>query len=138
LAYAAYRGGLESRLFALFSALLFIASLATPNTGSQGHTTQWEFLAGIPATHYWFFPTLAFCWSLISLVIGPKRNQASQAIGILLVPLMLIGFIRDWRHPAYPDLRFAQHADKFMDSKRGEWVEIPQTPPGWTLRLVRK
>ena len=92
----------------------------------------------MPAAHYWFFPTLASWWGVIWLLIGSRRSQLSQAIGTLLIPVMLIGIIRDWRHPAYEDQKFAQYVNKVMASKPGEAIVIPETPPGWTLRLVKK
>lgn len=139
LAYAAYGAGKEFRLFLFFSILLLAASLARPVPGPPGTaTTAWQALAGKPAIHYWFFPTLSFAWAVITLLVGPRRTQLSQAISILLMPVMLIGFMRDWRYSSFPDLHFARYAEKVLASKQGETVVIPETPPGWTLRLVAK
>ena len=139
LGYAAFRSGAEYRLFLAFSVFLLAASLANPKTGAQfGWTTAWQVLAAMPAAHYWFFPTLATLWGLVQLSLGPKRTQLSQAIGILLVPVVLVGLVRDWQHAAYPDTNFGYYAAKVAASKPGEAMVIPEAPPGWTLRLVKR
>jgi hypothetical protein len=137
--YVLFRTGREFRLFLLFSSFILAAALANPKTGPQySYTTAWQVLAAMPAAHYWFFPTLASWWGVTWLLSGSRRSQLSQAIGTLLIPVMLVGVIRDWRHPAHEDLKFAKYANKVMASKPGEAIVIPETPAGWTLRLVKK
>jgi hypothetical protein len=137
--YAGFRSTPAFRCFLCFSMLLFVASLVSPMLGdTDSASTAWEGLAGSPAIHYWFLPTLAFSWGLVGLAWGPKRTELSQAISVLVLPLMLFGFIRDWRHPGYEDLRFAEHVERFTASKPGEAVLIPENPRGWDLRLVKR
>jgi hypothetical protein len=137
--YMVFRTRTEFRLFLLFSALVLVASLRSPLPGPPGSaTTAWQVVAGEPAVHYWFFPTLAFSWGIVLLLVGPRRTDLSQAIATLLLPVLMMGIIRDWRHAAYEDQNFAHYADKVVASQPGEAVVIPETPPGWTLRLVKK
>jgi hypothetical protein len=139
LGVALYRSGVEFQLFGLFSAMLFAASLLSPMPDGPGSLrTGWEFLIDRPAIHYWFFPTLLFSWGIAHLLIGPKSTQLSQCLGILLGLGTLIGFARDWRYSSFPDMQFDHYAAKVMAAKRGDAVIIPETPPGWTLRLVKR
>ena len=75
---------------------------------------------------------------VVSLLGGPKRTQSTELIGFLLLFCMLFGFIRDWRHPAYPDPHLAYYAQQLKAAKPGEIIVIPENPPGWELRLVKR
>jgi hypothetical protein len=129
----------ELRLFIAFSMLLFVASLASPMPGPLGSAkTAWEFLAGRPAIHYWFFPTLAFSWGIVWMLFGRKSNQLSQAVATLLVLVLPIGVARDWNYVSFPNLDFGHYAAVVIHARRGEAITIPETPPGWTLQLVKR
>lgn len=137
--FALYRSGTEFRVFVLLSAMLFAASLASPMPDGPGsRLTAWEFLISRPAIHYWFFPTLAFLWGVIYLLFGPKRTQLSQVLGVLLTICVVLGVIRDWRYSSFADIRFETYAARLATVKRGDVLVIPETPPGWTLRLVKR
>jgi hypothetical protein len=56
---------LEFKLFLFFSAALLAASLISPNTGVPTGVSAWQKLAYSGGTRYWFFPTLAFAWSIV-------------------------------------------------------------------------
>jgi hypothetical protein len=134
------KSGLEMRLFALFALFVFAASLCSPYTGiPPPGWTPWQMLAAVGlGIRYWFFPTLACTWVLVSFLGGPKRTQLTELAGFLLLFCMLFGFIRDWRHPAYADLNLAYYAEEVKAAKPGEIIVIPQNPPGWELRLVKR
>jgi hypothetical protein len=137
--FTALHSGREFRLFLAFSTVLLAASLANPKTGAQlGWTTGWQVMAAMAAAHYWFFPTVAILWGIAEISFGPKRTQLSQAVGILLLPLVLVGVMRDWRYSAYPDVNFGYYARRISGTQRGEAIIIPETPPGWSLKLVKK
>jgi hypothetical protein len=139
LVYIALRSGTEFRLFLGFSIALLAAALVNPKTGAQfGWTTGWQVLAAMPAAHYWFFPTLALVWGVLQLSFGPARSQHSQALGTLLLPLLLVGLLRDWRNPTYPDTHFDRYAEKMLAAQPGQTIVIPETPRGWTLTLIKK
>jgi hypothetical protein len=133
------RAGVEMRLFAVFTLLVLAASLAKPATGHiPGGLTAWRLMAGAPGIRYWFFPTLACTWMLVSFLGGPERTQLTELVGFLLLFCMLFGFIRDWRHRAYPDPHLAYYAQQLKAAKPGEIIVIPENPPGWELRLVKR
>jgi hypothetical protein len=136
--YALILAGIEFRLFVLFSILVFVGSLATPNTGNQGKPTQWNLLTTVPGVRYWFFPTLSFAWGIVWLTLDPQRPKRVKPFGVVLLAIMIVGLARDWRYRSYPDVHFAEYARKLSTVPRGEAVILPETPPGWVLRLVKR
>ena len=132
------RSGIEMRLFAIFSLILLAASLALPSAPPPPGLTAWRLMAGAPAVRYWFFPTLACTWMLVSFLFGPKRTEFTELVGFTLLLLTLFGFVRDWRHPSYKDLQFARYAQHLATSYAGETIVIPLNPPGWDMRLVKQ
>ena len=129
------RSAVEMRLFLVLSALLFAASLITPNTGASTGVTGWELLAEGGGSRYWFFPTLSFTWSL--LLCFHSRIRMLRIVTAPLMLLMCLGIIRDWRHPAFKDMHFADYAARFEAAPAGTVVTIPENPAGWTIRLIK-
>jgi hypothetical protein len=129
----------EWKLFLLFSATVFAASLCAPFTpGSRPGSTAWLMLARTSGIRYWFFPTLAFSWTIVWYLLGRPNRRVSQSIGATLMALMLIGIVRDWRIPPRADLHFAAYVKAFEASPPGTVVTIPENPQGWTIRLVKR
>ena len=126
----------EMRLFLAVSALLFAVSLSSPNTGSSNGVTGWELLTSGGGIRYWFFPTLAFAWSL--LWCFHSRIRLLSIVTTPLILLMCLGIVRDWRHPAFKDMHFAEYAAHFEAAPAGTVVTIPENPAGWTVRLVKR
>ncbi len=126
----------EMKLFLAVTALLFAVSLSSPNAGSSKGVTGWELLTSGGGIRYWFFPTLAFAWSL--LWCFHSRIRLLKIISAPLILLMCLGIIRDWRHPAFKDMHFAEYAERFAAAPAGTIVTIPENPVGWTVRLVKR
>lgn len=125
----------EMKLFLLFSSMLFAASLISPMaTPPIGHS-RWEALAMQFGLRYWYFPTLAFAWSLLWGLNSKKRGF--RAVSAVLLIVMYFGIMRDWRCPIYADLRFAEYANRFEDCSSGTAFTIPLNPEGWNMRLVK-
>lgn len=145
MAYCFYQARLEWKLFLLFSLLLFAASLRSPMTlRPEDGKTVWQLIAQVPGIRYWFFPTLAFAWTLAWFLLGTRSRRLStqsrqlrQIIGATLLFVQLTGFIRDWRHPAYKDLHFASYVNEFTNSSPGTLVTFPENPNGWSFRLLK-
>jgi hypothetical protein len=145
MAYCFYEAGLEWKLLLLFSLLLFTASLCSPLTLQPEHgKTVWQLVAQVSGIRYWFFPTLAFAWTLIWFLLGTPPRQRStrsrqlcQIVGATLLFVQLTGFVRDWRHPAYKDLHFVSYANELTNSAPGTLVTIPENPDGWSFRLLK-
>ena len=130
------KSSVEMRLFLAVSALLFALSLSSPNTGSPRGVTGWELLTSGGGIRYWFFPTLAFAWSL--LWCFHSRIRLLRIVSAPLILLMCFGIIRDWRHPAFVDLHYAVYAERFEAAPAGSVVAIPENPDGWNLHLVKR
>jgi hypothetical protein len=130
------KSNVEMRLFLTVTALLFAVSLGSPNTGSPKGVTGWELLTSGGGIRYWFFPTLAFAWSL--LWCFHSRIRLLRIVSAPLILLMCVGIVRDWRHPAFKDMHFDEYAARFEVAPAGTVVTIPENPAGWTVRLVKR
>jgi hypothetical protein len=131
----ALRAPAGMRALILLAFLLFIASLATPNIVTAPGGSAWKMLAGCPGVRYWFFPTVAFAWSVAYCANSSSRVLRGIAISLFLV--MATGFIRDFRYPGYRDLTAPEYARRLAEAPAGTTVSIPINPPGWTMRLTK-
>jgi hypothetical protein len=130
------KSAIEMKLLLAFSASLLAASLISPSCGSPNGVSAWEMLTGGGGIRYWFFPTLAFAWSL--LWCFRSRILLLRIVSTPLLLLMCFGIVRDWEHPALPDLHFAEDAKRIESVPVGMAVIIPENPQGWTIRLVKR
>jgi hypothetical protein len=126
----------EMKLFLVLSGLLFVASLHSPSAYPPAGVSVWQLMAGVGGIRYWFFPTLAFVWSLPwcyrSLRAGPRILAA-----FFLVALCF-GVARDWRLPAFQDHHFTEDAKRFASAPAGTAVTFQLNPTGWQMRLVKR
>jgi hypothetical protein len=137
--YCFFNAPSEWKLFLLFSTLVFAASLSNPFTpGLLPGSTSWGFLTEISGVRYWFFPTVAFTWTIVWYLLGRPHRRICQGIGATLMILMVIGFVRDWRIAPHKDAHFAAYVDRFEASPPGTEMVIPENPDGWTIRLVKR
>ncbi|MDR3750951.1 MAG: hypothetical protein P4K94_05635 [Terracidiphilus sp.] len=125
----------EMKLFLAFSAILFAASLISPTGYQPAGITAWANLAAIPGIRYWFFPTLAFAWSIAWFL--RSRSVALKSLSAVLLVIMCFGIVRDWNQPAYKDMHFADYAARFAAAPAGTAVSIPENPEGWTIQLFK-
>ena len=91
---------------------------------------------GAGGIHYWFFPTLAFGWSL--LWCFQSRTAVLKTVSGALLCLMCLGIVLGWRYPAFKDMHFAEHAQRFNKAPVGTEITIPENPEGWSIRLVKR
>jgi hypothetical protein len=125
----------EVRLFLLLSVMLLGASLITSTTNPVAGSSVWQTLAEAGGIRYWFFPTLAFAWSLLwctRLPSPPFRIFASA-----LLCIMIIGVVHNWRQPPFQEPEFGEAARRFSAAPAGTAATFPLYPPGWTMRLVK-
>jgi hypothetical protein len=133
--YCFFKAPLPMKLFLVFSALPFATSLISSTGHAPPGIGVWSLLAAAGGIRYWFFPTLAFAWTI--LWCFQSRNFALKAISALLVFLMCIGIVRDWRQPVLKDLHFADYAKQFAAAPPGTTIVIPENPDGWTVQLTK-
>jgi hypothetical protein len=87
------------------------------------------------AARYWFFPDLAFAWSI--LFCFRNGNQVLKAVSVGLLCIMCFGFAARWEYPAFRDEHFAEYVRTFESAPAGTAVVIPENPEGWNARLIR-
>ncbi len=135
VAYCFWKAVIEWRLFIVFCSIVFAASLANPTAGTG--PSQWTVMAASWDTRYWFFPALAFVWSLAwcttAAPFSPARWLTAAALGVMLIYLP-----KTWILKPADNLHFPQSARRFERAQPGESVRIPILPAGWTMNLEKK
>jgi hypothetical protein len=96
---------------------------------------MWELLAGAAGIRYWYFPTLAFAWSILWCFRSPAGPL--KIMSTVLLCVMCFGIVRDWRYPALKDLQFKEYARRFEAATPGTAFIFPQNPQGWNMTLVK-
>ena len=122
------------RLLLLFSCLLFAAALVSPVTFPPPGSSAWKMLSIGAGIHYWFLMSLAFAWSLAYCA---RSGRAVQGPAVCLRVLMGVGFVRDFRYPAFADLT-PQYAKRLAEVPAGTIVTVPMNPPGWNMWLIKR
>lgn len=129
------KSSVNMKLFLIFTCMLFTASFVSPAAYPPPGVSRWELLAGASGIRYWFFPSLAFAWSL--LWGFQSRVTALKTVSAVLMCIMCFGVIRDWRVRPVEDLHWAEDAKRFEHVPPGTTVTFPENPRGWDLRLVK-
>jgi len=124
---------LEIKLFIAFAAAIFAAALRSPLIAGQG--TQWQLLEMDKGARYWFFPMLAFLWTLL-WAAAQRKNRTLRALSLICFAVLARGILHDWHYRAYPDSNFAQYAEKFEATPPGTSMRIP-IYPGTGMVLTR-
>jgi hypothetical protein len=128
----------EVKLFILFGFAVLSLSLAHPIPGLAPQP-QWELLA-FPGhgNRYYFLPSISFLVALAWIAnSGSKIPHRIAAVLLLMLPL---GIVRDWRYPDFADLHFQEYAAKFEAAPPGATIAIPLNPVNlahWTLELTK-
>jgi hypothetical protein len=123
------------KLFLFFSCIILGASLVSPMLPARPGFSLWELMAEAWGSHYWFFPNLAFAWTLLWCFTA-RPAILKVASGFLLF-LMTIAIVRDFRQPPLRDLRFQDYARQFEAAPPGEEVHIPINPANWSMWLIK-
>lgn len=135
LLYCVQHEPIELKLIVTFSFLILAASLSRPLI--SGDAPLWQLLASDRGGRYWFFPMLAFLWSLVWCAVQNKGRKIGVFATALLV-FMLDGVILDWRYPPYPCQDLQEAVSGFNATPKGTIVDIPVYPPGMFCRLEKK
>lgn len=140
LLYALRYGPAELKLFILFAFTIFSLSLARPITGILPKP-QWELLS-FPGhgNRYYFLPSIAFLAVLIWIVTNVGGSRVARWVAGLLLLLLPLGIVRDWKYIPFVDLHFQEYASKFEASPPGTKMAIPLNPVNaahWTMELTK-
>ncbi len=125
----------EMKLFLLLAGMLFAASLLSHTPIPAPGPAVWPLLATETAVRYWFFPSLAFAWSLVWCVRA--GSPVLRAASVILLCAMCLGVVANWKLQRFKDLHFAESARAFDAAPPGTVVVIPENPDGWSIRLVK-
>lgn len=136
--YSLWRGPLEMKMLIFFAAVMFAASLVSPNMGTWSNVPAWQTLV-LPRAgmRYWFLPMLAFVTALV-WALGAKNPQVVRLAAGFCLLLMGFGIVKDWRYPALTDMHFSGYVEEFEAARPGTEIVIPIHPPGWSMRLVKR
>jgi hypothetical protein len=137
LVYCVARARIEWKLFIGFAILIFAASMISPQASYD--QPQWVALASVWATRYWFFPMLAFVWTLIWCA-AVNSLRAFRIVGVVALVILSAHIRANWRYPAYTDLHFpAEVKAKFDPAPSGTIVSLAILPGGgWDMKLKKK
>lgn len=130
------RASMEMKLYLLLTSVLLAASFISPAAYPPPGVTRWELLTHAGGVRYWFFPSLAFAWSLLFLLRSQRRTLRAVVVVLLLV--MCFGIVRDFELPAFSDLHFSEDAKRIESAPAGTAFTIPENPYGWDIRLVKR
>ena len=136
LAIYVRRAGLEMQVLIGFAFLILAASLLTPAVYPPPGNTRWRLLAATPGIRYWFFPNLAFAWSIVYLTA--RKQQLAKIVGGYLLFFLCIAVMRDWRFPIFEEQRLDLAQQRLEAAQPGETVLLPDSPRGWTIRLIKR
>jgi hypothetical protein len=126
---------LEWKLFLVYCAAVFAGSLRSPLI--EGPKPAWDLLVSVYSARYWFFPMLAFVWSVVWCALY-ARGRLFKTAGTCIFLSMSIGIVRDWTYGSFPDKHFAASVQRMHEAKPGDLVIIPIVPEGWQVELVKK
>ena len=126
---------LEWKLFLIYCAGLFAASLHNPLTG--GNKPAWDSLIIDNSARYWFLPMLAFVWSAVWCAVY-ARARLFRVAGTAVLLIMSVGILRDWNYRPYPEDHFAASVLRMDQAKAGDRVVIPVMPDGWHMDLIKR
>jgi hypothetical protein len=130
-----HKSPMAMKLFLFFSAGVFAAGLINPFEWDHPTIPVWQVYAGLAGLRYWFYPTLAFAWSLL---YGFRSHIAPvKLISATLLCLMCFGIIRNWHQPAYSETHFSESVKRFKAAPPGTVITIPEYPQGWNMQLIK-
>ena len=126
---------IEMRLLLVFTCIVFACSLLSPKVTPPAGATMWELMTKVAGIRYWFFPSLAFAWTLAWC--ARSGSEILKATAAILFCVMFFGVVMNWKNPAYKDLHFDEYARVFEAAPAGTVMMIPENPQGWYLELVK-
>jgi hypothetical protein len=135
LGYVLWKAPIELKLLILFTFLVFLATLASPQASST--MPQWEYLAGGSGGRYWFLPKLAWIISLGWLLFNSKLKSLTIFAGIALFCFVFLGLPQDWAFDKFHNYHFEKQVTEFKNTNAGEMYKF-KIVPGWDMPLIKK
>ena len=128
---------LAVRLYIVFAIIVLMAALRDPLL-LPSNTPRWEMLANAMGIRYWFLPSLMFLWCAVWCAsAGRSRLVRFAGLGALL--LMMVGVVRKWIYPPWPNSQFSAEVEHFKSLKTGEHMTFSVNDPGGrTMELTKR
>lgn len=134
--YCARFASVEVRLFFIYCFVILAAGLKSPLVPLYLTLPLWSELIQYPS-RYWFYPDLAYLFSIVWCV-AYARSRMMRTACICLALILVQGIYRDWRIPPLADSHFADHAAAFERAAPGTHIVIPVNPDPWAMELIKK
>ncbi|MFH0929742.1 MAG: hypothetical protein V1814_00635 [Candidatus Moraniibacteriota bacterium] len=136
LFFVFFKSSNEMRLFLLFAAAIFIASLLTPQVSAE--KPSWDLMVKGAGGRYYLLPSLAWIISLGWLFFR-KSNKSLWAISLIsLLLLVFVGMPRDFTNEKFRDFKYQEQVTKFKTLAPGTSYEFKIYPKGWRMPLIKK
>jgi hypothetical protein len=135
VAFCAAKAPTPMKLFLLFSSIVLAAALISPMLLTRPGYSLWEVMAEAWGSHYWFFPNLAFAWTLVWW-FRARPGVLRVASGALLF-FMATAICRNFREPALTDMKFQEYVSQFEAAPPGKEVRISINPANWSMELIK-
>ena len=134
---------LPLRLFFIYCAALFAASLRSPLTPVL-NMPLWTLLLSSASLRYWFFPGMAFLAAILWCALF-ARSRLFRFTGAALLLVLCTGIWQDWRLRPLVNLDFPAYAARLNEAEPGTHVVIPLNPvvinpmdEVWQMDLIKK
>jgi hypothetical protein len=135
--YAFIKAPLEVKLFLLFGAFVFAASLVSP-TGDFSKYSPLKLLSrSSDGARYWLVPMCAFLAAMFWNVIKANSRIIKICSTVLLITI-IFGFIVDFEHPKFVDYNFSGQISMFQKLAKGQKMTFEINPPGWSMELAKR
>lgn len=134
IAYAAWKGPIELRLFLLFGGLVIAATLVSPVENRSGW--YWESLAHpIWNMRYEFLAILG--WAAVQVAVLARGNRVMRYVAVVVLCLFfMLSIPGDWRYPPFADMHYGDYVTRFEHMRPGQTLVIPINW-GWTMALTK-
>jgi len=95
-------------------------------------------LANAMGIRYWFLPSLMFLWCAVCCAWA-GRSRLVRFAGLAVLLLMIVGVVRKWIYPPWPNSQFSAEVEHFKSLKTGEHMTFSVYDPGGrTMELIKR
>ena len=128
---------LAVRLYTAFAIIVLMAVLRDPLL-LPSNTPRWEMLANAMGIRYWFLPSLMFLWCAVWCA-SAGRSRLVRFAGLAVLLLTMVGLVRKWIYPPWPNSQFSAEVEHFKSLKSGEHMTFSVYDPGGrTMELIKR
>jgi hypothetical protein len=135
IGYVFWKARLEVELFIIFSFLILAAGMASPQVSLV--KPQWDVMKGGSGGRYYFFPTMAWMFSLGWIFLNAKNKSLKKIAAILIFCWIFVGLPKDWAFDKYKNFHFDQQVSEFKSLQIGQPYTF-KIAPKWEMTLSKK